>query len=172
MLFFVVNYKLLQKMIRWIIQLIQSQSYYKFFKKITMKKNILVVIALLITIITLASDAPKAVKEAFAKKFPIAKSVKWEKENAKEYEASFTLNGAKMSANFNNEGVWLETETEIKIAELPVAVSAAIKTKFTSWVVTSVSKIEAAKGIQFEADIKKGKEEKEILLNAEGTLIK
>lgn len=77
-----------------------------------------------------------------------------------------------MSANFSNDGVWLETETEIKIADLPVAVSAAIKTKYASWAITSASKIEAAKGTQFEADIKKGKEKKEILLNADGTFIK
>lgn len=58
-----------------IIQIIQ--------KKITMKKNILVVIALLVATITFATEAPKAVKEAFAKKFPTAKSVKWKKKMQK-----------------------------------------------------------------------------------------
>lgn len=137
-----------------------------------MKKNILVVIALLIATITFATEAPKAVKEAFAKKFPTAKSVKWEKENAKEYEASFTLDGTKMSANFSNEGTWVETETEIKIADLPTIVSTAIEAKYASWAITSASKIETAKGIQYEADIKKEKVKKEILLNADGTFIK
>ncbi len=137
-----------------------------------MKKNILLVIALIVATITFATEAPKAVQEAFSKKFPTAKSVKWEKENAKEFEASFTLDGAKVSANFSKEGVWVETETEIKIADLPTAVSTAIKAKYTSWFIKSVSKIETAKGTQFEADIIKDKEKKEILLNNDGSFIK
>lgn len=60
--------------------------------------------ALLIVTITFATEAPKAVLKTFAKKFPTAKSVQWEKENAKEYEASFTMDGVKYSASFSNDG--------------------------------------------------------------------
>ena len=138
-----------------------------------MKKNILVVIALLIATITFATEAPKAVKEAFAKKFPTAKSVKWEKENAKEYEAAFTIDGTKYSANFTNEGVWVETETEIKIADLPTVVSSAIKTKYVDWEIMGASKIETANNeVKYEADIRKGKTKKEVLVKADGTIIK
>ena len=137
-----------------------------------MKKNILVVIALLVATISFATEAPKAVQQAFAKKFPTAKSVKWEKENAKEYEASFTLDGAKCSANFNIEGTWLETETEIKITDLPTAVSTAIKTKYANWEIEAASKIETSSSeVKYEADIKKEKTKKEVLLKADGTFI-
>lgn len=138
-----------------------------------MKKNILVVIALLIATITFATEAPKAVQEAFAKKFPTAKFAKWEKENAKEYEASFTLDGTKYSANFTNEGAWLETETEIKISNLPATISTAIKTKYADWEIMGASKIETANNeVKYEADIRKEKRKKEVLVKADGTFIK
>lgn len=138
-----------------------------------MKKNILVVIALLVATISFATEAPKAVQEAFAKKFPTAKSVKWDKENAKEYEASFTLDGTKCSANFSIQGVWLETETEIKISDLPTNVSAAIKTKYANWEIMGASKIETANNeVKYEADIRKGKTKKEVFVKADGTLTK
>ena len=138
-----------------------------------MKKNILVVMALLIATITFATEAPKAVKEAFAKKFTTAKSVKWVKENAKEYEAAFTIDGIKMSAIFNTNGAWLETETAIEIENLPTSVSTAIKTKYSDWKLMGASKIETATNeLKYEADLKKGKTKKEVLVKADGTITK
>jgi len=131
-----------------------------------------VIITLFIATISFATNAPKAVKAAFAKKFPTTISVKWHKENSKEYEGYFTLNGTKMSANFTNDGVWLATETEIKISEFPSAVLATIKSKYTDWTITTASKIETLKEVQYEADIVKGKEKKEILLKEDGSFIK
>ena len=72
-----------------------------------------------------AIDVPKAVADAFAKKFPAATNIKWGKENAKEYEAAFKLNGKSVSANFLTDGSWVETESEINTAELPAAVTTA-----------------------------------------------
>ena len=69
-------------------------------------------------------NVPAAVTNAFNNKFPGATEVKWEKENAKEYEAEFTLNGDNVSANFGADGTWVETETVIKVADLPAAVVA------------------------------------------------
>mgnify|MGYP003627220840 CR=1 FL=1 len=48
--------------------------------------------------------APQKVEEAFAKKFPTAKKVKWEKENATEWEAEFKMNKVEYSANFLEDG--------------------------------------------------------------------
>lgn len=137
-----------------------------------MKKIILVLSIVFTSIIVNAQQAPKAVKENFAKKFPTAKSVKWEKENDKEYEASFTVDGTKHSANFTNDGTWVETESEIKIANLPQAVTAAISSKYAGYKVVDASKIETATTVKYEADIKKGKIKKEVLFAEDGTFIK
>ncbi|MEH6408263.1 MAG: hypothetical protein V7767_13365, partial [Leeuwenhoekiella sp.] len=49
-------------------------------------------------------EIPNAVNEAFAKKFPNAKSVKWDKETETEWEAEFKMDGMEYSANFTDEG--------------------------------------------------------------------
>ena len=62
---------------------------------------------------------PAAVFTAFNKKFPNVTKVKWDRENAHEYEASFEWKGKKLSANFSNTGNWLETESPITFIQLP-----------------------------------------------------
>jgi hypothetical protein len=128
---------------------------------------------LFIALPVFAIKVPKAVKDAFEKKFPAATNVSWAKENAKEYEANFKLNGTAMSANFLSNGNWKETETEITIAGLPAAVSDAIKSSYKGYSITGADKIETAEGaISFEADIKLGKKKKEVLYKPDGTVIK
>lgn len=139
-----------------------------------MKKYFLMVAALLaISLSTLAVDVPKTVSEAFAKKFPAATSVKWGKENSKEYEAEFKLNGKPASANFLTDGTWVETEMEISNAEVPAAVSSAVQKKYPGAVVSNVYKIDNAKGeVTYEAEIKTNNKKKEVVLKADGTIIK
>ena len=67
-----------------------------------------------------ASKVPSAVKTSFAKDFP-GMSTKWEKENAN-YEANFKMDGKTMSALYDAKGNKQETETDIKISDLPQSV--------------------------------------------------
>src|SRR3954465_4145244 len=92
-------------------------------------KRILVAIAMLVTVSCMAQEAPAAVKEAFAKNFPGVTVKKWDKEDGK-YEANFTQNDKTMSATFDANGSLEETETDIKVAELPSSVISYIKTKY------------------------------------------
>jgi Putative beta-lactamase-inhibitor-like, PepSY-like len=116
---------------------------------------------------------PEAVKNAFATKFPSATNVKWEKENTKEYEASFKVSGTDISANFTIDGNWVETESEISISELPGTVSSAIMAKYPGAVIKGADKIEKPGGKTFyEADIKLNGKNKELLLNTDGSFIK
>lgn len=138
-----------------------------------MKKYFLSSIAFLLAITTFANDIPKAIQDAFTKKFPTAKSVKWDKENANEYEASFLLNGIKNSANYNTQGSLVETESEIKVSDLPSAITSNIQKKYTNWKIVGAAKIEHLKnGIQFEADLQKGKLKKEVFYTEAGVFIK
>jgi len=66
-----------------------------------------------------ADKIPASVKESFAKMFPKVTDAKWEMEKKSEYEASFKMDGKSMSANFSDKGEWMETETDIKVSELP-----------------------------------------------------
>jgi uncharacterized membrane protein YkoI len=119
-----------------------------------------------------ASKVPAAVKTAFAKKFPGA-TAEWGKENSKEYEAEFKMNGKSASANFLTDGSWVETEMEINNAELPQPAANAVKTKYPGATVLKVYKIDNAKGeTTYEAEIKTGNKKKELVLKADGTIVK
>jgi len=115
---------------------------------------------------------PAAVTTAFQSKFTFATKVKWEMENKTEYEASFDMNGAEMSANFDSYGNWLETETEIKTTTLPIAVLAQLKSDFAGYKIEEASKIESTKnGTCYEAEIEKGLEKYDVLFTVDGKVI-
>jgi hypothetical protein len=140
----------------------------------TMKKFIMMMVCLAaINLSCFAIPVPKAVTDAFTKKFPGAANVKWGKESTKEYEAEFKLNGKKLSANFLDNGNWTETEAMIAVAELPAAVVAAVTAKYPAYTITGADKIEKADGkITYEAEIKKGSKKSEVILTENGTIIK
>lgn len=120
-----------------------------------------------------AITPPKVVKDAFIKKFPNATKVTWGKEAAKEWEAEFTFEGSRISANFYEDGTWLETEKEIPAASLPPAVSKAIATTYPGWSITEADKTETAKhGTIYEADLKKGIGKKAVAHLENGTPVK
>ncbi len=116
---------------------------------------------------------PNAVTTAFTKQFPHATHIKWGKENSQEYEANFKLNGTTMSANYDLNGNWKETETEIAVKDLPEAVTRSIQTKYPTSIISGADKIEQPNGkIIFEADIKLKGRKKEIELFPDGRSVK
>ncbi len=139
-----------------------------------MKKLFLAIVSILgIAASTYAVDVPKAIADAFAKKFPAATNIKWGKENAKEYEAEFKLNGNSISANFLTDGTWVETESEIPAAELPAAITTVLQTSYKAAAVLKVFKIEKAKGdTTYEVEIKGVGKKKELIFNRDGTFLK
>jgi len=67
-------------------------------------------------------DVPKEVKDGFAAKFPGSKAEEWKKEEGN-YEVEFDVNKKEMSALFDASGTYKEKEKEIKIDQLPHAIS-------------------------------------------------
>lgn len=119
-----------------------------------------------------ADKVPATVTSAFKAKFPTATKTSWEMEKTNEYEAGFKLNGSEMSANFDNSGKWLETETEIKVSALPASVQSALSKDFAGFKINEASKIESAKnGNCFEAEIEKGEETFDVLFSADGNML-
>ena len=87
---------------------------------------------------------PAPVMSAFKAKFPMLGKVKWEMESANEYEAGFKSNGVKQSASFDQNGKWIETETEIKVSQLPTVVQQSIAKQFAGFKIEEASKVESA----------------------------
>jgi len=140
-----------------------------------MNKIILTALVLLCAAVSSSaqSKTPQAVSDAFNKKFPNATKVKWEKENAKEFEASFNLKGVDYSANYSDTGEWMETESTIAFNDLPNSVKATFNASHPNAKVKEVAKIETSKGqIQFEVELKQGMKTVEFLYNSDGTEIK
>ncbi len=139
-----------------------------------MKKVILVVASLFVfSAFVFAAKPPVKVQKAFEAKFPDAASVKWLKENSKEWEAEFTVNSVKMSANFKNSGDWVETESQINVSELPEAAVEAIKKLHPKGEIAAAYKIESATdGTKYEADVKTGRKTVEVFLKEDGSILK
>ncbi|MBI3236060.1 MAG: PepSY-like domain-containing protein [Bacteroidetes bacterium] len=115
---------------------------------------------------------PKAVRKTFKERFPDAKSVRWEKEDAREYEASFRNKTTKKSATFSNKGELLETETRIPFLDLPEKVQKAYFAKHSKSKPTRITKIETSRGvITYELEMKRGENIVEVFYSPEGAEI-
>ena len=120
-----------------------------------------------------AQKTPEAVTKAFAAKFPTVKKVSYDHEKNGDFEAEFKVKGVEMSANFKPSGEWVETETAIKVMELPANVTAAIKKAHPSATIIGAAKIETlANGMRYEADLKTGLKKSEVLYDADGQPVK
>jgi Putative beta-lactamase-inhibitor-like, PepSY-like len=140
----------------------------------SLKKAVLfALIGLFISAGVFAKTIPAVVKESFSKKFPNVTRVKWDKENAHEYEASFKLNEIKYSANFSDNGEWLETETGTTFDKLPQKVQDSFNANYKGHTVKAVSSIETSKGItKYEIEYKKGKKTVELFYDENGNPVK
>lgn len=118
------------------------------------------------------NNAPAKVLETFAKKFPAAKNVKWDKENETEWEAEFELGGKEYSANFLAAGSWQETENEIKKSALPSEVKATIKNEFAGYKIEEAEISETADGKVYEVSLEKNESNLEVAIDASGKVIK
>ena len=116
-----------------------------------MKRSILIIAFALIASFASAQkmnakDVPALVTSAFAKQFPTIKEPKWEKEDGN-YEANFDLNKVETTAVFDDKGTLLQTESEIKLSELPKVVLDYMKKTYPDRKIKEASKIKDAKGI-------------------------
>jgi len=115
---------------------------------------------------------PQKVKEAFAKKFPMAKKIKWDKENSTEWEVEFKMHKVAYSANFLENGTWKETEHKIKVKEIPNVVKTALMTAFPGYDIEAAEISETQEGKVYEIEIEKGETKMEVVLDPSGTIVK
>jgi hypothetical protein len=135
--------------------------------------NLSIVIMIVFGFTMCNAQTPEKVINAFNQKFPNSTKVKWDKENAHEYEASFEFKGVKHSANFSDTGEWLETESPMTFAQLPEKVQQAFNSLHKDAKIKAVAKIETSKGItKYEVEIKKFLKTVEFLYNQDGSEIK
>ena len=119
---------------------------------------------------------PENVKATFEKMFPEAKSIQWSFEDSKTWEADFKMKCKKMSANFDADGKWMETETGLKTKSLPENVSNVVKSEFPGYRIEEVCLVETTEMNAYEIGIEKKEAgieiELEILVSADGKILK
>ena len=96
------------------------------------------------------------VQKAFKKKFPSAVDVVWTKGGSNNWEAEFRVGQINSTAYFGADGTWYETESEIRVLDLPQSVSDSILAKYPDWIITEAYKIESVEnGVRYQAALKK-----------------
>ncbi len=140
-----------------------------------MKKLFVLMVVMLMTISSYAqkvkeSDVPANVKAKVTATFPEAKSIKWSKENGG-YEAEFMLNKVETSCVISTNAELLETETEIAVNDLPIAIKQAIEKTIPGCKINEASKIVKKDVVTYEAEVKVGKENYDLIYTGEGQLI-
>lgn len=99
------------------------------------------------------AEVPTAVKDAFKKQYPSAKVKKWEKEGAN-FEAEFMVGKVENAAAYDATGKLVMTEMEIKVTELPKAVTDYINTNMKGKKAKEASKMTYTDGkVQYEAEV-------------------
>ena len=138
-------------------------------------KNLIVVLLIVFTAVTISAQMKKEVKvtekakATFAKLYPNVKEVKWGKEGKDEFEAEFKLESKAISLVIDAEGNLKETETDIAKSELPKGVEEFIAKDHKGWSITEAAKIVDAKGnVTFEAQISKDKMKKDLMFTKDG----
>ena len=114
-------------------------------------------------------DVPAAVKSAFAKKYPDAQKVSWEKEKGN-YEANWGgKSGEDNSAMFSPSANFLELVQAIPVSQLPSSVAPYIKQHYKGAKIKEAGKVTDASGKHmFEAEIKG----KDLIFDEKGVFIK
>ena len=117
-------------------------------------------------------NVPAKVKTAFTQKFPNATKVSWDKENANEWEAEFKMNGKDYSANYDNNGNWMETEYRISENGLPSAVKSTLSSKYANSKILVAEISETKDGKVYEVLLKTNGEKSEVVLSTDGKVLK
>lgn len=111
---------------------------------------------------------PAKVKAGFEKAFAGASKAKWEKEG-NGYEVSFVQQQKKMSAVFDSQGEWKETEEEIKASDLPAPIIEYIKAHYSGAKIREAAKItKQGNVINYEAEVNMV----DVIFDAKGNFIK
>lgn len=98
-------------------------------------------------------DVPPAVITSLSALHPNASKVKWENEDGM-YEGSFMTNKKETSVLFSREGILVQTENEIALAELPAGVVDYVSKQYPSAKIEEAAKVTNIKGVvNYEVEI-------------------
>ena len=105
-------------------------------------------------------------------KYPGENNPDWELDSNGLWEAHFKIDGEKYRADFQANGLWIETENSIKDSKLPEAIKAAIKRDFKDEKITEVERVHHhRKGLFYDVEFKKDGKNKDVEYREDGTIL-
>lgn len=116
-------------------------------------------------------SVPAPVQAAFAKAYPAARDIKWEKDH-KDYEVAFLAGESSLELKYNAQGTLLEKEEKVSAEALPQVVRATLEKDFSEYTVKNAELVERLGVKTYEVVVQKGKSEYELTLDASGKLLK
>lgn len=116
-------------------------------------------------------EPPAAVAEAFQSGHASATDLSWSQESDGRYEASFTEGGEQMSVIYAADGTPGEVETEIALADLPPAVTAALARDYAGQTVSEAARIVKDGKTTYEAEISENGAARDLVFQEDGTLV-
>lgn len=139
-----------------------------------MKLNLLIIglLTILITACKNGEIVNEKIEESFSKKFPNATKIHWDKESENEWESEFELNNIEYSANFDLNGVWIETEHEIETSKVPNKVLHTVNSNYAKYKIIKIELSETKNGSVYELELKNENLEIEIKINSNGIVKK
>ncbi len=116
------------------------------------------------------SIRPRRSPRRFGAGTPRATALAWSREDTGDYEASFTEGGEQMSVVYAADGTPGAVETEMAVADLPAAVTAALARDYAGKTVNEAARIVSGGQTTYEAEITEGGTARDLVFNADGTL--
>ena len=116
-----------------------------------------------------SKDVPESVKTAFAKRYPDAKKISWEKEKGN-YEANWGgKSGEDSSVAFTPSAIFVELVVAIPVNQLPSNVADFVSKNYKGTKITEAGKVTDAAGRKmYEAEIKG----KDLIFDEKGIFLK
>lgn len=115
-------------------------------------------------------EPPEAVAQTFQSEHPTATDVAWTMEEGG-YEASFTEGGTAQSVVYAASGAAGAVETEIAVADLPEAVTAALARDYAGQTVSEAARIVEDGQTTYEAEITADGTTTDLIFREDGTLV-
>jgi hypothetical protein len=115
---------------------------------------------------------PQSVEANFMSRYSGENDPDWELDSNGFWEAHFKIDGEKYRADFQSNGLWVETENSIKDSELPEAIKAAIKRDYKDEKITEVERVQHhSKGLFYYVEFKKDGKNKDVEYRVDGTVL-
>lgn len=117
-----------------------------------------------------ASKVPSVVQNTVQAKFVNAVKIEWEKKN-NFYEAEFDIDKTDYKVHVDASGKLLICKTDMKVSELPAAITSAISSEHGGYEIDDADKLDKDGTIYYQVELDaKGKKDKRLVYTADGKL--